>query len=85
MCVTTTFVYNRFSQTETALRLFPWIHKKRTKELPMTVPELKSTVYLLPEIAWPIIKQTVGNTGNRLQCSEVPSHKGSPSAQVCFR
>ena len=30
----------------------------------MTVPELKSTVYLLPEMAWPIIKQTVANTGN---------------------
>ena len=40
----------------------------------MTVPELKSTVYLLPEVAWPIIKQTVANTGNRLQCSEVTSH-----------
>ena len=40
----------------------------------MTVPELKSTVYLLPEMAWPIIKQTVANTGNRLWRSEVPSH-----------
>ena len=40
----------------------------------MTVPELKSTVYLLPEVARPIIKQTVANTGNRLQSSEVPSH-----------
>ena len=34
----------------------------------MTVPELKSTFYLLPEVAWPIIKQTfkqtVTNTGN---------------------
>ena len=30
----------------------------------MTVPELKSTFYLLPEVAWPIIKQTVANTGN---------------------
>ena len=30
----------------------------------MTVPELKSTVYLLPEVAWPIIKQAVANTGN---------------------
>ena len=30
----------------------------------MTVPELKSTVYLLPEVAWPIIKQTVATTGN---------------------
>ena len=39
---------------------------KRKKELPMTVPELKSTVYLLPEVAWPIIKQTVSNTGNHL-------------------
>ena len=44
---------------------------KRTKELPMTVPELKSTVYLLPEVAWPIIKQNVAITGNCLQCSEV--------------
>ena len=25
----------------------------------MTVPELKSTVYLLPELTWPIIKQNV--------------------------
>ena len=25
----------------------------------MTVPELKSTVYLLPEIAWPIIKKNL--------------------------
>ena len=39
----------------------------------MTVPELKSTVYLLPEVAWPIIKQKVANTGNRLQCFEVTS------------
>ena len=30
----------------------------------MTVPELKSTVYLLPEVAWPIITQIVANTGN---------------------
>ena len=37
---------------------------KRTKELPITVPELKSTVYLLPEVAWPIIKQAVANTRN---------------------
>jgi len=44
---------------------------KRTKELPMTVPELKSTAYLLPEMAWPIIKQNVANTGNCLQCCEV--------------
>ena len=46
---------------------------KRTKELPMTVPELKSTVYLLPEVAWPITKQNVANTGNRLQGSDVTS------------
>ena len=39
----------------------------------MTVPELQSTVYLLPEVAWPIIKQNVANTGNRLQCFEVTS------------
>ena len=39
----------------------------------MTVPELKSTVYLLPEVAWPIIKQNVTNTGNRPQCSDVTS------------
>ena len=38
---------------------------KRTKELPMTVPELKGTVYLLPEVAWLITKQNVANTGNR--------------------
>ena len=44
-----------------------------TKELPMTVPEPKSTVYLLPEVAWPIIKQNVGNTGNRVQCPDVTS------------
>jgi len=37
---------------------------KRTKELPMTVPELKSMVYLLPEVAWPIIKQNEAYTGN---------------------
>ena len=46
---------------------------KITKELPMTVPELKSTVYLLPELTWPIIKQNVANTGIRLQCFEVTS------------
>jgi len=46
---------------------------KRTKELPMTVPELKSKAYLLPEVAWPMIKQNVANTGNQLQCSEVTS------------
>ena len=63
---------NRFPQTETVLGLFPWI-SKITKELPMTVPELKSTVYLLPELTWPIIKQNVANTGNRLQCFEVTS------------
>ena len=34
----------------------------------MTVPELKSSVYLLPEVAWPILKQNVANTGNGLQC-----------------
>ena len=31
---------SRLPKTENALGLFPWIHKKRTKELPMTVPEL---------------------------------------------
>ena len=46
---------------------------KRTKELPMTVPELKNMVYLLTEVAWPIIKQNIANTGNRLQCFEVTS------------
>ena len=46
---------------------------KRTKELPMTVPELKSMVYLLPEVAWPITKQNVANTGNRRQVSDVTS------------
>ena len=64
---------NRFPQTESALGLFPWIHQKEQKELPMTVPELKSTVYLLPEVAWPIIKQNVANAGNLLQCFEVNS------------
>ena len=39
----------------------------------MTVPELKSSIYLLPEVAWPIIKQNVANVGNRLQCFEVIS------------
>ena len=39
----------------------------------MTVPELKSTVYLLPEVACPIIKQNVANTGNRVHCSDVTS------------
>lgn len=39
----------------------------------MTVPELKSKAYLLPEVAWPMIKQNVANTGNQLQCSEVTS------------
>ena len=34
----------------------------------MTLPELKIAVYLLPEVAWPIIKQSVANTGDRLQC-----------------
>ena len=46
---------------------------KRTKELPMTLPELKIAVSLLPEVAWPIIKQNVANTGDRLQCFEVTS------------
>ena len=46
---------------------------KRTKELPMTVLELKSTVYLVPEVAWPVIKQNEAGTGNRLQCYEVTS------------
>ena len=46
---------------------------KRTKELPITVPELKSAVYLLPEVALPIIKQNIANTRNRLQCFEVTS------------
>jgi len=67
------FVCNRFPQTEIALGLFPWIHKKEQKNLPMTVPELKSTVYLLPEMAWPIIKQNVAYTGNRVKSSEVTS------------
>ena len=35
----------------------------------MTVPELKSTVYIPPEVAWPIIKQDVTNAGNRPQYS----------------
>ena len=39
----------------------------------MTVLELKSTVYLVPEVAWPVIKQNEGSTGNRLQCYEVTS------------
>ena len=41
----------------------------------MTVPQLKSTVYLLPEVAWPIIKQNAAtyNTGNRVRRSEVTS------------
>ena len=30
----------------------------------MTVPELKSMVYLLPRVAWPIIKHAVANAGN---------------------
>ena len=46
---------------------------KRTKELPMTVPALKITVYLLSEVAWPIIEQNVANTGNCSQCFEVTS------------
>ena len=37
----------------------------------MTVPELKSMVYLFPEVAWPITKQNVANTGNRPQGSDV--------------
>ena len=32
----------------------------------MTVPELKSTVYLLPEVAWLITKQNVANTRRSL-------------------
>ena len=47
---------------------------KITKELLMTIPELKSMVYLHPEVAWPIIKQNVANRGNRLQCFEVTSN-----------
>ena len=39
----------------------------------MTVPEMKRSVYQLPEVAWPIIKQNVANTGNRLRCFEVTS------------
>ena len=46
---------------------------KRTKEIHFTVPELMSTVYLLLEVTWPIIKQNVANIGNRLQCFEVTS------------
>ena len=37
----------------------------------MTLPELKIAVYLLTEVAWPITKQNVANTGDRLQCFEV--------------
>ena len=48
---------------------------KRTKEFPMTVPELKSTAYLLPEAAWPIVMQNVADTGNSLLCSELTSDK----------
>ena len=50
---------------------------KRTKEFPTTVPELKSTVYLLPEVVWPIIKQTVANRRNQVQCSEARAHHQS--------
>ena len=39
----------------------------------MTVPELKSTAYLFPEVAWPIVKQNVAYTGNRVRSSEVTS------------
>ena len=56
--------------------LYGYFHgyiKRNIQELPMTAPELKSTVYLLPEVAWPVIKQIVANTGNRLQCSELTS------------
>ena len=41
---------------------------KRAKEIPMTVPDLMSTVYLLLGVTWPIIKQNVANIGNRQQC-----------------
>ena len=44
---------------------------KRAKEIPMTVPDLMSTVYLLLGVTWPIIKQNVANIGNRLQCFKV--------------
>ena len=66
------FVCSRFPQTETAQGYFHGYIKKN-KRTSLTVPELKSTVYLLPEVAWPIIKQNVANTGNRLQCFEVTS------------
>ena len=66
------FVCNCFFQPNLPL-VFSMDTSKRTKELPMTVPELKSTVYLFPEAAWPIIMQNVANTGNRLLCSEMTS------------
>jgi len=46
---------------------------KITKELSLTVPELISMVYLLHEVAWPIIKQNVAYAGNSLMSSEVTS------------
>ena len=38
----------------------------------MTVAELKSTVYLLPERAWPIMKQNVTNTRRSLNILFIP-------------
>ena len=39
----------------------------------MTVPELKSTVYLLPEVVWPITKQNVPNTRRSLIILIIPT------------
>ena len=38
----------------------------------MTVPELISTVHLLSEVAWPIIKQNVANTRRSLVILIIP-------------
>ena len=64
---------NRFSPDRNCPTISSMDTPKRTKELPMTVLELKSTVYLVPEVAWPVIKQNEASTGNRLQCYEVTS------------
>ena len=51
----------------------------------MTVPELKSTVYLLPEVAWLIIKQNVANTRRSLTILIIPHYFTMREVFYCNR
>ena len=48
---------DRLSQGEVASGKFPWIRKKGTKELPITVPEVRSMCLGEPKVAQRITRK----------------------------